>query len=231
MRLGFTRFLKLFFSSLFIQSSWSFFSMQAMGFLFSLTMGMGKDKRKEVVKTAKGFFNTHPYMAAYIIGAAVRAYDQNEDPEKVKRFVTIAGQSFASAGDMLFWQTIRPTLLLIAVILGVKQGIIGPVLFLVSYNIFHLYHRAKGIIDGYNIGQDVIYLLKSKRFLMVQRIFEILGALATGFLPVLLTSNIRALIFIPLGVLFLLMLFRRSSAIVIVFMMLLLIIIFIIVRL
>ena len=76
MRLGFARFLKILFANLFIQTSWSFFSMQSMGFLYSLFAGAKKDQRDEIIKTHKGFFNTHPYMSSYIIGATLRAYDE-----------------------------------------------------------------------------------------------------------------------------------------------------------
>ena len=47
MRLGFTRFIKILFSSFFIQTSWSFFSMQGMGFLFTLVSGAEKNQGAE----------------------------------------------------------------------------------------------------------------------------------------------------------------------------------------
>ena len=231
MRLGFIRFLKLFISSLFIQSSWSFFSMQAMGFLFSLSAGFDKSRRQEIIKNHKGFFNTHPYMASYIVGATVRAYDRNEKPEEIKKYTTIAQQSFASAGDSLFWQTLRPGLLMLAVILGLKFGLVGPLIFLLVYNIIHIYHRAMGIIDGYAIGWDVIYLLKSKRFTLVQRITEGFGALLTGIMPWLLTRNPASLIFLPLAALFMVIFIKRIPAVIVVIIVILITVITVLARL
>lgn len=171
-----------------------------------------KNKENIIMNEHKELFNTHPYMASYIIGATIRAYDEGKASEDIKRFITIAQTSFASAGDLLFWQTLRPALLLISVIFGLQFGIIGPFLFIVSYNAFQLFHRARGITDGYNKGWDVIYLIKAKRFIIVQHVFEILGALFTGLLFTLVAFKINYLLLIPLISLFVILLIRRYSA-------------------
>lgn len=229
MRLSLTRFLKLIFSSLFIQTSWSFFSMQGMGFLFNLINGAKKDHKDKIMATHKGFFNTHPYMTSYIIGATIRAYDEEKLPrDEIKKFITIAQTSFASAGDLLFWNTIRPALLILAVILSIKVGLVGPILFLVMYNIFHLYHRIRGIQDGYNKGTDVIYILKWSRFSKIQYLFEIFGAFLGGFLLSLISLNLNYFLVIPLTLLFILLLMRRVSSVIIITAILLLVIIMII---
>jgi mannose/fructose/N-acetylgalactosamine-specific phosphotransferase system component IID len=229
MRLDFVRFIKIFFSSLFIQTSWSFFAKQEMGFLVNLITGTSKDKKEKILKKHKGLFNTHPYMASYIIGATIRAYDEKQDFENINRFIAIAQASFASAGDLLFWQTIRPALLLISVILGIKFGIIGPFVFIITYSIFHLYHRAKGITDGYNMGWDVIFLLKSKRITTAQHAFEILGAFFSGLLICLISIKFNYLLLIPLTALFIVLLIRRYSAFFIIVSVLLLLIIIVMV--
>jgi PTS system N-acetylgalactosamine-specific IID component len=163
-------------------------------------------------------------MVSYIVGAAVRAYDQgNASPEEIRRFLNVAQTSFASAGDLLFWQTLRPALLLLAVILGVHYGLVGPIVFLVVYNFFHLFHRVKGIYDGYNMGWDVIYLLRAKRFKLVRESFEAIGALLSGFLISLVSVNLQYLLIIPLTALFMIMLTRRYSAVLIIISVLLLV--------
>ncbi len=217
MRLSSTRFLKILLSSFFIQASWSFFSLQEMGFLFNLVVGAKRKQKDKIMKTHKGFFNTHPYMSSYIIGATVRAYDEEKSSdEEIKKFVTIAQTSFASAGDLLFWHTIRPALLLVAVILALNSGIIGPITFVIAYNIFHLYHRIRGIWDGYDRGTEVIYLLKSKRFTTVQQIFEILGAFCSGLLLSVISLKLNYLLVVPLAMLFMLLLIKRFSSVLII---------------
>jgi len=230
MRLSFTRFLKILFASFFTQTSWSFFSMQSMGFLFNLFAGANKDQRDKIVKTHKGFFNTHPYMSSYIIGATLRAYDEGDvSPEEIRNFVAITQTSFASTGDLLFWQTLRPALLLIAAILAVKSGVVGPLVFIITYNVFHLFHRVIGIIDGYQMGRDVIYILKAKRFTTVRHIFEILGAFFTGFLFSLVSFEVSYLLLLPITGLFLLLLYKRFPGVLIILAVLLLFVIMVMV--
>jgi PTS system N-acetylgalactosamine-specific IID component len=217
MRLGLGRLLRIFFQSLFIQTSWSFPSMQSMGFLSGVLVGVGEEKKAEIMSTQKGLFNTHPYMVSYIVGATVRAYDEGTASiDEIRRFLNVAQTSFASAGDLLFWRTLRPALLLLAVVLGVHYGLIGPVSFLVIYNIFHLFHRIQGIKDGYDMGWDVIYLLKMRRFKLVRQVFEAIGTLLCGLLFSLISMEVNYLLIIPLTSLFLIMLVRRYSAVMII---------------
>jgi len=155
-------------------------------------------------------------MSSYIVGATIRAYDRGDKTEDIVRFISVAQTSFASVGDQLFWQAVRPCLLLVAVILGIKFGWIGPVLFLILFNILHLYHRGTGLFEGYRRGWDVIYLLKSRRVTLPQQFAEGLGALALGFLALLAPLNFRALMVLPLAGLFLIMLIRKYSAVLII---------------
>ncbi len=225
MQLNPSRFLRVLFANLFLQTSWSFYWMQGLGFLFNLSSGFDKEKKREIIHNHKAYFNTHPYMSGYIIGAVLRAYDSNESPEQIKRFITVSQTTFASFGDTLFWQTIRPALLLIGVILGVKFGIIGPLLFLVLYNIIHFYYRIAGIIQGYNRGLDVIYHIRQKEIIRWTRIFEIIGATGTGILPIILIKDMKSFLFIPFTIIFLILLYRRLPPILILTIVSLLIII------
>jgi PTS system N-acetylgalactosamine-specific IID component len=200
--------------------------MQTLGFVHTLSTGAKDKAQRSMIKKNRIVFNTHPYMASYVIGAALRAYDDRvSSAEDIKRFVTIAQTSFASAGDLLFWRTIRPALLILSSIIALHMGIVGPLVFLIIYNIFHLYHRIKGISDGYARGADVIYLLKSKRFTAVSNVFEILGAFLAGMLVSLAHCELHYLLIIPLAILFIVMIFKRFSHVLIIITLILLILI------
>ena len=217
MRLGFARTVKLTLASLFIQTSWSFTSLQHLGFLFTLSSGAREPQRHDVLNDMQTTLNTHPYMASYIIGAILRAQEEGTlSPDRIDRFVSVAQTSFASTGDLLFWQTIRPALLLGAVILGLKFGIIGPIAAFAVYTIFHLFHRIKGFQEGYEKGPDIIYILRARRFILVQRAFEFLGALFTGGLVTLLGFTLNALLFIPLCLIFIGLMFKRTAHVIII---------------
>lgn len=215
MRIGFFRLIKLFFASLFLQCSWSFYSLQSLGFLFTTRAGLDRDKHERLLQNSRVFFNTHPYMAGYIIGAVLRAYEKEEDPEKIKNYIMVGQSAFASTGDTLFWQTIRPALLILAIIIGLQFGIAGPLLFFVVYNILHLYHRFTGFSAGYKQGWDIIYILKTPKFTQMQKFFENLGAFFVGLTPIVLQKNYNLLFLIPLIGIFVLFLWKKIPPILI----------------
>ncbi len=199
--------------------------MQSMGFLHCLISGAKKEQRERIRREQKGFFNTHPYMASYIIGAMLRIYDDSKKyPDEIKRFLTVAQTSFASTGDLLFWRSIRPALLILATVLAFKVGLFGIIVFLIIYNVFHIYHRFEGIYSGFSNGMNVIFLLKTKRFVIVQRIFEITGAIATGLLIALAKYNAASLLVVPLTVFFLALVMRRIPAIIVILMLIVIIV-------
>ncbi len=231
MRIGISRILKLFFTNLFLQCSWSFYSTQTPGFLLNTTIGLDKIHRERLLQKFRIFFNTHPYLSGYIIGAVIRACESNEDPEDISKHIMIGQSAFASTGDALFWETVRPALLILAVILGIKAGIVGPLVFLIVYNIIHLYHRIRGFSVGYRLGWDVIYVLKEKQIMLTQRIFEVAGAFLVGFVPVLLHKSFNTLFLLPFVGIFLFFLWKRiTPLLVLTFVIILIIILLILIK-
>ena len=79
------------------------------------------------------------------------------------------------------------------------------------------------------MGWDVIDQLRSKKFVATQQIFEIIGALASGFLIFLIELRIDYLLIIPIALLFVLLIAKRLAAVYIVLAVLLLLIIIILV--
>ncbi|MCX7995963.1 MAG: PTS system mannose/fructose/sorbose family transporter subunit IID [candidate division WOR-3 bacterium] len=215
MRIGLFRLLKLFFASLFLQSSWSFHSMQSLGFLVIAMMGVDQKKQEFLQQHSRTFFNTHPYMAGFIIGAMLNAYEKEHSLDDLKKHIMVSQSAFASFGDTLFWQTIRPALLAIAIITGVKYGVIGVIIFLLFYNLIHIYFRFYGFTTGYKIGWDVIYILKDKKLQWMQRIFESIGAFSIGLMPIILEKEVNLIFLIPLSGIFLILLWKRLAPILI----------------
>ncbi|MEO0183608.1 MAG: PTS system mannose/fructose/sorbose family transporter subunit IID [candidate division WOR-3 bacterium] len=215
MHLGFFRLIKLFFLSLFLQTSWSFYSMQSLGFFVTLFSSLDEEKKKLLLQNRRLFFNTHPYMAGFIIGAVLRALENDGDGEDIKKHITVSQSAFAAYGDMFFWQTLRPGLSILGVIIGLKYGIWGPILFLGIYNIIHLFFRFYGFIAGYQKGWDVVFMLKARAFSILQRAYEALGAFLIGLLPVVLPRNYHTLCIIPVGGIFLILLWKKVAPILI----------------
>mgnify|MGYP003883278539 FL=1 len=90
---------------------------------------------------------------------------------------------FAGIGDSLFWGTIRPILLGIGASFALQGSIIGPILFLVLWNILNFGFRYYSLMYGYKTGVNMLRDLKQTN--IVQKISEgasVLGLIVLGVL-------------------------------------------------
>jgi PTS system mannose-specific IID component len=126
------------------------------------------------------YFNTHPYMASFVLGAILRMEEEKQglppDQQKQKEEEISALKvgmmgPIAAMGDNLFWATIRPYCGLIAATLVLSHSfqIVGqywviPLLFLSVYNIGHVGLRVVGFLQGYRLGDQVVLSLRKYGF-------------------------------------------------------------------
>src|SRR5207237_1405628 len=72
----------------------------------------GPARRAEAVARHLEFFNCHPYLAAAILGGAVRLEERvangEASPQEVSSFKSALGPPFAALGDGFFWLALRP---------------------------------------------------------------------------------------------------------------------------
>jgi mannose/fructose/N-acetylgalactosamine-specific phosphotransferase system component IID len=125
------------------------------------------------------FFNTHPYFASYILGLIAAKEEQlalnltsNNDAEldrveqEMQSIKMALMGPLGALGDSLFWTTIRPFLALIAVmivLLSIPQwhlAMLGPLFFIIWYNVAHIYIRFYGVFRGYTSGGDITKLIR-----------------------------------------------------------------------
>ncbi|MDI6808461.1 MAG: PTS system mannose/fructose/sorbose family transporter subunit IID [Candidatus Eisenbacteria bacterium] len=150
----------------YLQGSWNYERMQALGFCFSLVpvarrLSGSKAELVSFMRRHLGFFNTNPVMASYAIGATARLEEdrlsgKGLSDEELVRFKGSISSFFGSVGDELFWGTLRPLSALLGILL-VSRGdtFAGVVFLLVSYNVPHLYYRLRGVFSGYDAGLAV----------------------------------------------------------------------------
>ncbi len=106
-------------------------------------------------------FNTHPYMAAPIIGAVVKmeadsGFRHTQETAALKK--ALMGP-YAAIGDSFFWGTLRSFSAIVGVLLAINGIVWAPLLFLILYNPIHIWIRLGGFIRGYrNVesGMDFI---------------------------------------------------------------------------
>jgi PTS system mannose-specific IID component len=106
------------------------------------------------------FFNCHPYLAAAILGGAVRLEEEASrtggDGAAVSSYKATLGPPFAALGDGFFWLALRPAAALAAALTEPYLGLGCVAVFLVLYNSVHIVARAWLFVTGYRGGEAVV---------------------------------------------------------------------------
>lgn len=173
-RIGVFTLARVFWRSFFFLAITNFERMQNVGFAWCMLPALQKlyagDALKAAMNRHLAFFNSHPYMAGALLGAAVRIEEQiaagERPPAQVQAFKQCMMGPMAAIGDSFFWASLRPFAAAFA-IAGVLSGVVwAPLAFLGLYNLFHLGVRGYGVFGGYRAGERIIERLN--RFELVR---------------------------------------------------------------
>ncbi|MGM9885677.1 MAG: PTS system mannose/fructose/sorbose family transporter subunit IID [Lactococcus sp.] len=156
--------------SMFLQGSWNYERMQNLGFLFAVIPALkkfypsGSDEAKAALKRHMEFFNTHPYVAAPIIGVTLALEEEKANGVEVDD-AAIQGVKvgmmgpLAGVGDPVFWFTVRPIVGAVAASLATSGSIVAPLFFFFVWNIIRIaflwYTQEFGYKQGTAITSDL----------------------------------------------------------------------------
>lgn len=153
----------------FLQGSWNYERMQNGGWAYTMVpmikrLYPNKEDRVEALKRHMEFFNTHPYVAAPIVGVTLALEEEKANGADVAdsavQGVKIGMMGpLAGIGDPVFWFTIRPMLGAMGATLALGGNIMGPILFFVIWNVlrwgFLWYTQEFGYRAGSRIADDL----------------------------------------------------------------------------
>ncbi len=161
--------IKVLLRSFYIQGTWNSERLLGLGFCFCLIPVARRlfDSKEELVEFLQrhlDFFNSHPYLATFALGAITNIEEQAilkkwEDKRPISVFKNRIIGPLGAIGDILFWQLIRPALGVFAIILLWFCGIWGSIAYLLFYNAAHFWIRIKSLATGYSKGFDVVRVL------------------------------------------------------------------------
>jgi PTS system mannose-specific IID component len=141
--------LRIFLRSLTIQGSFNPWRMQNMGFAFSLLPCLLRDPRAaDAIERHLQMFNTHPYLAAPIIGAVVRGGEEGAAVEAVDRLKTALMGPYAAIGDSFFWGALKTFCAVGAALAALAGSLLAPLVFLILFTPAHFWVRGKGYLEG-----------------------------------------------------------------------------------
>lgn len=151
--------------SFLLQASFNYERMQACGLLYSMIPALKKiHKNKEdlsrSMKLHMEFFNVHPFLVTFVQGI-VTAMEENKESQESIRGIKIALMGpLGGIGDALFWFTLLPIASSIGVSLALEGSVAGPIIFLLLFNIVHVFLRFFLMHYSYKMGVDAIEKLK-----------------------------------------------------------------------
>lgn len=157
---------KVFFRSLTMEYSWNYERQQHMGFCYSMLpiirrVYNNKEDQIQAAKRHMEFFNTTPYISTLILGISsameeANANDDRFDASSINSIKAALMSPLAGIGDSLFWGTLRVIATGLGVSLSMQGNILGPLLFLLVFNIPAYIVRWLCLKWGYGFGTSFL---------------------------------------------------------------------------
>ena len=160
---------KVWWRSTFLQGSWNYERMQNLGWAYSLIPAIkklytNKEDQAAALKRHLEFFNTHPYVAAPIMGVTLALEEEKANGTDIED-AAIQGVKIgmmgplAGIGDPVFWFTVRPILGALGASLAQAGNIAGPLIFFIGWNLIRMaflwYTQELGYKAGSEITKDL----------------------------------------------------------------------------
>ncbi|TVX65986.1 PTS mannose/fructose/sorbose transporter family subunit IID, partial [Streptococcus pneumoniae] len=139
--------------------------MQNLGWAYSLIPAIKKLYTKKEDQAAAlerhlEFFNTHPYVAAPIMGVTLALEEERANGVEIDD-AAIQGVKIgmmgplAGIGDPVFWFTVRPILGALGASLAASGNIVGPLLFFFGWNAIRMAFLWYTQEFGYKAGSEI----------------------------------------------------------------------------
>ena len=181
---------KMVWRSLNLQASFNYERMQAAGWLYCILPGLEKihGENKEDLQTSMQhnleFFNTHPFLVTFVMGIVLSLEQQKADINTIRAVRVAAMGPLGGIGDALFWFTLVPIVAGITANMAINGSLMGPILFLLIFNLVQMGVRFFLMDWSYKLGSKAIEILtaNAKEF---TRAASMLGVFVVGAL----TSN------------------------------------------
>ncbi len=164
-RLSHGTLLRVFLRSLLLQASWNPQGMQNLGLAYALFPALKElypdpDELMAAVRRHLSFFNTHPYVAAAILGGVLyheeKIAHREESPDRVLAFKAALMGPLAALGDGFFWLSLKPAVGAFCAALVPFLHAWAAVLFLILYNAVHFTFRWRMYRIGLAMGDRLV---------------------------------------------------------------------------
>ncbi len=185
--------------SFFDMASINYERFQTLGYLFSLQKVLKKlyaDDKEGLTRACvrhMEMFNTMPLFIPSILGTTIaieekvanseEGEDTAELEESINNIKVGLMGPFAGIGDSLGWGTVRPVLASVGAAMALGGSVLGPIFFLVMWNLFNFSFRYFTLIYGYNKGTSMMRDIKTSNIIeKISTGASIIGLMVLGVL-------------------------------------------------
>ncbi|HZJ87122.1 MAG TPA: PTS system mannose/fructose/sorbose family transporter subunit IID [Erysipelothrix sp.] len=152
---------KMVWRSLFLQASFNFERMQAAGWLYGILPALEKIHTNEDDLSASmthnlEFFNTHPFLVTFVMGLVISLEQEKADIPTIRAVRVAAMGPLGGIGDALFWFTLIPITAGFTANMALNGSIMGPVMFLLIFNVAQFIVRFWLMDMSYRLGTEAI---------------------------------------------------------------------------
>lgn len=153
--------------SLLLQASFNYERMQANGWLYTILPGLRKiHKNPEDLKKSMAmhleFFNTHPFLVTFISGLILAMEESKERIDTIRAIKVSTMGPGGGIGDAVFWLTLLSICGGVGASFSLNGSWLGPIFFLVMFNVVHFALRFGLAGYGYRMGISAIKSLKDQ---------------------------------------------------------------------
>ncbi|WP_336177609.1 PTS system mannose/fructose/sorbose family transporter subunit IID [Fusobacterium polymorphum] len=183
---------RVFWRSFQMEFAWNYERQMNLGYVYAMIPVLEKiyanDKEglKKALKRHLEFFNMTPHIVTLMLGISSAMEKENSESENfdensINNIKTALMGPLSGIGDSFFWGTLRLLATGIGTALSLQGNILGPILFLLIFNVPHIFIRYIFTKLGYKLGIEFLNKLE-KNGIMEKLTFgaSILGLTVIG---------------------------------------------------
>ncbi|NQS98909.1 MAG: PTS system mannose/fructose/sorbose family transporter subunit IID [candidate division Zixibacteria bacterium] len=141
------------------------------------------------------FFNAHPYLATFALGAVGRLEMEGEEPQRITSLKTRIMGPLGLFGDQIFWSRFKPMMAALTILLLVSvnwppgfnhrlTNLLIITAFFIVYNAVHFIVRWRGLTLGFKSGDSVLKVITASRLVKYRMHLSFAAAVIGGVFAV-----------------------------------------------
>ena len=181
---------QVFWRSFGLEWSWNYERQMNMSYCYSMLpvikkLYPNKEDQVAAMKRHLEFFNTTPQLATLILGISAameesNANDPEFDTESINNVKVSLMGLLAGIGDSLVVGTLIPILLGIALGLSTGGSVVGPIFYIVAWNLIMAFGMKFLYFKGYELGGKAVDILVGEQATAIREAIVMLGTMVVG---------------------------------------------------